>query len=164
MGPRQTESKDGKKYILVVAYDFSRYSFMFFLIEKYETIEQWKILWTRIHVEKRHPIVRIRNDWEREFDIVEIDHFYDFKEIKHEMPLELPNKMECLRERTMSFRKSLEWYSTLMTFQSIFGPKPLTQLVILLIGKKNHDYSYNRKNWLFLTSYRKSLEDKIILY
>ena len=75
MGPRQTESKDGKKYILVVAYDFSRYSFMFFLIEKYETIEQWKILWTRIHVEKRHPIVRIKNDRGREFDIVEIDHF-----------------------------------------------------------------------------------------
>ena len=75
MGPMQTKSKDGKKYILMIVYDFSRYSFMFFLIERYETIKQLKILWTRIQVEKRHPIVRIRNDWEREFDIVEIDHF-----------------------------------------------------------------------------------------
>ena len=145
MGPRQTESKDGKKYILVVAYDFSRYSFMFFLIEKYETIEQWKILWTRIQVEKRHPIVRIRNDWEREFDIVEIDHFYDFKEIKHEMPLELPNKMECLRERTHVFQE-IAWV-ILHTHVTLiyFWAKAINTTCYTANRKKNHDYSYNTK-------------------
>ena len=86
MGLMQTESKNGKKYILMVVYDFSRYSFMSFLRKKYEAIEQLEILWSRIQVEKGHPIVRIRSDRGKEFDIVEFNHFYDFKMIKHELP------------------------------------------------------------------------------
>lgn len=42
-----------------------------------------------------NPIVRIRSDSGREFDNVEVDLFYELKEIKHNiLPLELLNKME----------------------------------------------------------------------
>ena len=77
------ESEGGKKYVLVIVDDFSRYSFVSFLREKYATIEYLKSLYTRIQLEKGHPIVRIRNIKGRKFDNVEIDHFYESNGIKH---------------------------------------------------------------------------------
>ena len=58
-------------------------------------IEHLKSLCTRIQVEIGNPIVRIKSDSGREFDNVEVDLFYELKEIKHNiLPLELLNKME----------------------------------------------------------------------
>ena len=62
MGPMRTESRDGKKYVLIVVDDFKRYSVVSFLREKLEAIEQLKSLFNRIKVEISHLIVRIRND------------------------------------------------------------------------------------------------------
>ena len=62
ISPMCTKSRDGKRYVLVVVNDFSRYSFVSFLREKSETIEHLKSLFTRIQVEIGHPIVRIRSD------------------------------------------------------------------------------------------------------
>ena len=73
MGSMCIESKYGKGYVLVVVDDFSRYSFVCFLWEKYKTIKHLKSLCTRIQVKIGHPIVRIRSDKGREFDNVEID-------------------------------------------------------------------------------------------
>ena len=39
MGPMHTKSRSGKRYVLVVVDDFSRYSFVSFLRKKYEVIE-----------------------------------------------------------------------------------------------------------------------------
>ena len=51
MGPMHIESREGKKYVLVVIDYFSRYSFMRFLREKSETIEHLRSLFNRIQVE-----------------------------------------------------------------------------------------------------------------
>ena len=52
-------------------------------------------MYTRIQNEKGHPIVRIRSDRRREFDIVEIDHFCELEELNINIqPLELFNRME----------------------------------------------------------------------
>ena len=73
MGPMRTKSRGGKRYVLVVVDDFSRYSFVSFLKEKLEAIEHLKSLFDRIQVEIGHPIVRIRSDRGREFDNVDVD-------------------------------------------------------------------------------------------
>ncbi|KAL6327914.1 hypothetical protein AAG906_027324 [Vitis piasezkii] len=65
MGLMQTESRNGKKYVLVVVNDFSRYSFMSFLRKKSKAIEHLKSLFNSMQVEIGHPIVRIRNNRER---------------------------------------------------------------------------------------------------
>ena len=57
-----TQSKGGKRYVLVVVDDFSRYSFMSFLREKSEVIEHLKSLFNIIQGDIGHPIVRIRSD------------------------------------------------------------------------------------------------------
>ena len=62
MGPMHTESRDGKRYVLIVVDDFKRYSVVSFLREKLEAIKQLKSLFNRIQVEIGHPIVRIRNN------------------------------------------------------------------------------------------------------
>ena len=57
ISPMCTKSRDGKRYVLVVVNDFSRYSFR----EKLETIEHLKSLFIIIQVEIGHLIVRIRS-------------------------------------------------------------------------------------------------------
>ena len=62
IGPMWTKNRGGKRYVIVVVDDFSRYSFMNFLREKFEVIEHLKSLFNRIQVETGHSFVRIRSD------------------------------------------------------------------------------------------------------
>ena len=66
MGLIRTKSRGGKRYILVVVDDFSRFSFVCFLRKKSETTMHLKSLFTRIQVEIDYLIVRIRNDGGRD--------------------------------------------------------------------------------------------------
>ena len=50
-GPIRIESRGVKRYILIVVDDFSRYSFVSFLREKFEAIEHLKCLFNRIQME-----------------------------------------------------------------------------------------------------------------
>ena len=62
MGLIRTKRRGGKRYVLVVVDDFSRFSFVHFLREKLETIKHLKSLFTRIQVEIGYLIVRVKND------------------------------------------------------------------------------------------------------
>jgi hypothetical protein len=52
MGPMQTESFGGKRYIFVCVDDFSRFTWTYFLREKSETFDKFKMLCTKIQNEK----------------------------------------------------------------------------------------------------------------
>ena len=84
MSLMRTKSRGGKRYVLVIVDDFSRYPFMSFLREKSEAIEHLKSLFNRIKVEISHQIVRIKSNRRREFDNVDVGLFCKFKDIKHE--------------------------------------------------------------------------------
>ena len=84
MSSMQLESRGGKRHVLVVVGDFSRYFFVSFLKEKSKAIENLKSLFNRIQVEIGHPIVKIRSDNEIEFDNMDVNLFSKSKEIKHE--------------------------------------------------------------------------------
>ena len=62
MGPMQTKSRGGKRYVLVIVDDFLKYSFVSFLREKSKVVEHLKSLFNKIQLKIGHPIVRIRND------------------------------------------------------------------------------------------------------
>ena len=62
IGPMKIESRGGKRYVLVVVDDFSRYSFVSFLRDKSKAIECLKSLFNRIQVDIDHPIIRIRSE------------------------------------------------------------------------------------------------------
>jgi len=68
MGPMQVASIGGKRYVLVVVDDFSRFTWVNFIKEKSDTFESFKELCIQLQREKDRGIVRIRNDHGTEFE------------------------------------------------------------------------------------------------
>ena len=58
IGPTRTESLGGKRYIMAIVDDFSRYIWVEFLREKSEVCEKLEILCKRLQNEKGVPISR----------------------------------------------------------------------------------------------------------
>ena len=68
MGPTRTKSLGGKRYIMVVVDDFTRYTWVILLRSKSDTLEHIETLCTRLQNEKSLKIDRIRSDHCREFE------------------------------------------------------------------------------------------------
>ena len=68
MGPARVLSLGGKRYILVVVDDFTRYTWVVLLRDKAEAPEKMIHLCEKLQVEKGTVIARIRSDHGREFE------------------------------------------------------------------------------------------------
>ena len=75
MGPARVQSLGGKKYILVVVDDFTRYTWVVLLKDKVEAPEKMIHLCKKFQVEKNTVIARIRSDHEREFENTKLTTF-----------------------------------------------------------------------------------------
>ena len=84
MGPTRTESMGGKRYIMVVVDDFSRYSWVEFLREKSESYDKMERLCKRLQNEKGVPIVKIISDHGKEFKNTKFEAIYNDHGIKKE--------------------------------------------------------------------------------
>ncbi|CAL2246732.1 unnamed protein product [Prunus armeniaca] len=87
VGPIQTVSLGGKKYILVMVDDFSRFTWVSFLREKSETFQRFKSVCHLLQKEKMTshlPLVRIRTDHGSEFENSQFLKFCEEMGIKHE--------------------------------------------------------------------------------
>ncbi|KAK0588753.1 hypothetical protein LWI29_005016 [Acer saccharum] len=87
MGPIQTESINGKKYIFVCVDDFSRFTWVYFLRNKTETFDYFKKFCNQVQNEKGleiKKICRIRSDHGTEFENVKFSVFCDGLGISHE--------------------------------------------------------------------------------
>ena len=100
MGPTRTGSLGGKRYIMVIVDDFSRYTWVEFLREKLEAYEKLEILCKRLQIEKRVPIVKIKSDHGKEFEKARFELFVRKMESKRNFqPPKFLNKMGSLRGR-----------------------------------------------------------------
>jgi hypothetical protein len=68
MGPTRTASLGGKRYILVIVDDFSRYAWVVPIREKYDVFDAAQHLFKKIQVEQNCQIMRIHSDHGREFE------------------------------------------------------------------------------------------------
>ena len=68
MGPARVHSLGGKKYVLVVVDDFTRYTWVVLLNDKAEAPEKMIYLCKKLQVEKDTVIARIKSDHGREFE------------------------------------------------------------------------------------------------
>ena len=84
MGLMRIESMGGKRYIMVVVDDFSRYSWVEFLREKSEACDKMERLCKKLQNEKGVPIVKIRNDHGKEFENAKFETFCNEHDIKKE--------------------------------------------------------------------------------
>ena len=68
MGPTRIESLGGKRYIMVVVDDFTKYTWVILLRSKSDALEHIEALYTRLQNEKNMKIVWIHNDHGKEFE------------------------------------------------------------------------------------------------
>jgi transposase InsO family protein len=83
-GPIAYISIDGSKYCLVIVDDYCRFTWVFFLQEKYQTQETLKRFLRRAQNEFRLRIKKIRNDNGMEFKNSQIEGFLEEEGTKHE--------------------------------------------------------------------------------
>ena len=77
MGPARVQSLGGKKYILVVVDDFTRYTWVVLLRDNVEAPEKMIYLCKKLQVEKGTVIARIKSDHGREFENTKLATFYN---------------------------------------------------------------------------------------
>ena len=102
MGPTRIESLGGKRYIMVIVDDFSRYTWVEFLREKSKACEKMEVLCKKLQNEKRASIFKIRSDHGKEFENARFDFFFFAKIMglkRNFQLLRLLNKMGWLREK-----------------------------------------------------------------
>ena len=75
MGPTRTESLGGKKYIMVVVNDFTRFTWAILLMSKSEAPQQVEILCKRLQNEKGVSINHLRSDHGRKFENSRLEQF-----------------------------------------------------------------------------------------
>ena len=77
MGLARVQSLGGKKYILVVVDDFTRYNWVVLLRDKAKASKNMIHLCKKLQVEKGTMIARIRSDHGREFESTKLATFYN---------------------------------------------------------------------------------------
>ena len=75
MGPTRTESLRGKKYIVVVVDNFTKFTWAILLMSKSEAPQKIEILCKRLQNEKGVSINHLRSDHGREFENSQLEQF-----------------------------------------------------------------------------------------
>ncbi|GJU70190.1 retrovirus-related pol polyprotein from transposon TNT 1-94 [Tanacetum coccineum] len=83
-GPMRVASINGKKYILVIVDDYSRYTWTLFLCSKDETPEVLKDFLTMIQRNLQAPVISVRTDRGTEFLNKTLNAFFKEEGIKHQ--------------------------------------------------------------------------------
>nr|GEY11255.1 putative ribonuclease H-like domain-containing protein [Tanacetum cinerariifolium] len=84
-GPVRIASINGKRYVLVIVDDYSRYTWVHFLISKDETPEVIKTFLKRITVHLQSPVIIIRSDNDTEFKNQVLKEYFDSVCISHQV-------------------------------------------------------------------------------
>nr|GEU64100.1 integrase, catalytic region, zinc finger, CCHC-type, peptidase aspartic, catalytic [Tanacetum cinerariifolium] len=84
-GPMRIASINGKRYVLVIVDDYSRYTWVHFLRSKDEAPEVIKTFLTRITVLLQSPVISIRTDNDTEFKNHVLKEYFDSIGISHQM-------------------------------------------------------------------------------
>ena len=83
-GPTQYTSIGGNKYRFVIVYDFTRYTWVFFLVDKSDVFATFKSFVKGIHNEFETTIKKVRSDNGSEFKNTRVDDLCDEFGIRHQ--------------------------------------------------------------------------------
>jgi transposase InsO family protein len=75
VSPSRVRSMGGKWYVIVIVDDYSRYSWVFFLVSKDEVFEHFRLLTLRLNNEHPNCLKAILSDNETEFRNASFDEF-----------------------------------------------------------------------------------------
>ena len=104
MGPMQIESIARKRYVYVCVDDFSRFTWVTFLITKFEAFEVFEELWQRLYKKHNNRLLkfsRIRNDHGKEFENSFFENLWWENDIEHEFlaPKNFKTKWSCQKKK-----------------------------------------------------------------
>nr|GEY21226.1 retrovirus-related Pol polyprotein from transposon TNT 1-94 [Tanacetum cinerariifolium] len=85
-GPMRISSINGKRYVLVIVDDYSRYTWVHFLISKDEAPEVIITFLKRITILLQSPVIIIRTDNDTEFKNHVLKEYFDVVGISYQMP------------------------------------------------------------------------------
>lgn len=83
-GPIQTKSAGGKKYAIVCVDDYSRYTWISFLRNKFNTFGNFRKIYLSVQTKKCSTLMRLRSDHDKEFEKSLFSDFCEAYGIKHE--------------------------------------------------------------------------------
>ena len=98
-GPTQYTSIVGNKYGFVIVDDYTRYAWIFFLVEKSDVFATFKSFVKGIHNEFETTIKRVRSDNDSEFKNTRIDELCDEFGIRHQFSPKYTPQSNSLVER-----------------------------------------------------------------
>lgn len=99
MGLMQTKSFGKKRYVFVCVDDYSRFTWVKFLKNKYETTKMCINLCRNLQREQGLNIIRLRSDHGKEFENEELDLFCESEGITHEYLASLTPQQNGVIER-----------------------------------------------------------------
>ena len=99
MGLTRTESLAGKRYIMVVVDDFTRYTWVILLKSKSDAPKHIEALCTRLQNEKNMKIDRIHSDHDKEFENSYMESFCTRSGISQEFSAPITSQQNGVVER-----------------------------------------------------------------
>ncbi|GKD29741.1 retrovirus-related pol polyprotein from transposon TNT 1-94 [Tanacetum coccineum] len=119
-GPMRIESINGKKYILVIVDDYSRFTWLKFLRSKDETLEIVIKLLKKIQVHLNATVCNIQTDNETEFVNQTLKAYYEYVGISHQTSIAYtPQQNDIVERRNRTLVEAVQ-NPTLMYFH-VFG-------------------------------------------
>ena len=98
-GPTTYTSIGGNKYRFVIMDDFTRYTWVFFLVDKNDVFATFKTFIKRIHIEFETTIMKVRSDNGSEFKNTRVDDLCDEFGIRHQFLAKYTPQSNGLVER-----------------------------------------------------------------
>ena len=82
-GPTRTTSLGGKRYVLVIVDDYSRFTWVMFLAHKDETFGLFQKFVKKVSIKKNTTMLSIRSDHGTEFENTQFEKFCSKHGISH---------------------------------------------------------------------------------
>jgi hypothetical protein len=99
LGPTRYTSIGGNKYGFVIMDDFTRYTWVFFLVDKSDVFAIFKTFINRVHNEFETTIKKVRSDNKSEFKNTRVDDLSDKIGIRHQFSAKYTSQSNDLVER-----------------------------------------------------------------
>nr|GEU29867.1 hypothetical protein [Tanacetum cinerariifolium] len=123
-GPMRVASINGKRYLLVIVDDYSRYTWVYFLKTKDETPEVIKNFLKKIYVRLQASGIIVHTDNEIEFKNQILKEYFHNVGIRHEIPAEkILRKMESLSTEIV-YRSIIHQHFNKTPYELFQGRKP----------------------------------------
>ncbi|XP_021734165.1 uncharacterized protein LOC110700891 [Chenopodium quinoa] len=82
-GPMRIQSRSGKRYVMVIVDDFSRYTWVFFLVSKDDTFDQFVAFVKKEQRRTGHQLVHLRSNHGTDFENSKFDEFCEEHGMDH---------------------------------------------------------------------------------